>query len=167
AGRPGLRRGRDRDAGGAWRLPEGAGDPLAYARQRLATSDRSKAPDQVILAASGALRGSRPGVLAVADRDLAAFPLAPGGAAGPRELVARSAVDREARRSMARAEPEFVGRVGANEAVGSIGDGDRDAGLLDCRDGYRPVGRRPFGDGRGSRATATRGEGDRAEHGEP
>jgi hypothetical protein len=94
--------------------------------------------------------------------------------ASPSRQAARAARARcsdECRRPAAaagrgRAEPQLVGGVGADQAVGAVGDGDREPGLLDRRDRDRPVGNRRVGRSPVA-ARRRRRERDQAEHDQP
>src|SRR5690606_366208 len=128
--------------GAAEDAPEHAGDPLADPGERLTAHDRREAPDQVIVAAPGALRGGGPRIVLVADGHLAALAIAPRGPRRAHELVRRGVVDRQPWRSVRRPEPQLVGGIGADQPVGAVGYGDGEPRLLDRGDGDRPVGRR-------------------------
>ena len=158
---------RNLDPGGAEDLTENSGDVLADCLQRLVPDDRRETPDEVILTAPGAHDFGGPGVVLVGDRLAAAVAFAPGVARGAGERIGRGAVDRQPRRRVGRSEPQFERGVGADQAVGAVGNSDRHARLFDRGDGDRPVGHcRRLGGAPRDRVAPRRRESDQAQHDE-
>ena len=137
-------RGGDRalDPGAAQHLAEGSREIERLEAFPARACDRLQPPDQVVIAASGAGGADLPaGLVRGLYLREARAPVTPRGAGEQGHRLQCLALHRQCGGRGIGAEAVEVEQVGADHAVGAVGDGDRLARTLDRGDRDAPVGR--------------------------